>query len=324
MTVAEVQMSSRVESVLFRYTERNEAAGSRNFWDEHRPSVALSPDRTTVAYAAEDGLYILDRGSGVRRVLIARTTPEVGEARAPMWRPPVHEDTWALYSPHWSADGRYLSVELAHYEGSTFGLFDLRTNRFFSQAGLPFSYADPALGSMGWSLGKAATIVPANGSHAGVYLSALNDPAHASFVAVRTAEAIGEAALSADAQRMAFAFAAGPDVGHDRLGVANRDGSALRTIDTEGSKSSLAFDLKGNLFWVEAGGVKSWNGASRTSIATVDPTFEWHILSTDGDRIELAGYADASATFAVLDAGDGRQIYEHDSPTDFTTYLGII
>jgi len=326
VTVAALDMTTEDETVVLTYTESAPADHSGNYWDERPPSVALSPDREELALGSGDGLFLMDVRTGTTRALIARVTePNVDNHGAPGWSVDLPYDTFALVTPVWSPDGRYLAFEEVHYEGSTFGFYDVRDEAYFSQRRLPYSYAQPSLGAISWSPASATTVVPGNGVDevVGLYVSEPGDPTRCTLIDVGEVDHLGAAAPGPDGARIAFTSGSTYDA-FNRLAIVQSDGD-IRTIDDEGLKDGVAFDAHGDLWWVEEGDVLRWDGAGTHATGDLSDHLDWAFVELGDERITLAGRSRdlGIARFVAVDPVTGERSFRHDSPTDYTTYLGI-
>ncbi|MCA1832150.1 MAG: hypothetical protein ABR548_09430 [Actinomycetota bacterium] len=323
-TVYSTDLSSGDETALLKYEEAAPATHSQNYWEEMPPSVALSHSGTHLAYVAADGLYVFDREGTATRLVISRRNAPSADAPS-TWVPPIDEDTYSLHSPSWSADDRYISFEMSHYEGSTFGFYDLREGAYFQQAGLPFSYADPSLGKMAWAVGNVGTIVPAtHATTAGFYLSAIGDPGNAAYLNARIATRMGDAVLSEDAGRIAFTFSDDDENDAHILAVEARDGRLVHVVDRQGAKISPAFDASGNVWWVEGSSLLRWDGTTTSAIGELTSGWRWKIQSVEGGTAVLLGTFSTRARIVQIDTRSGEERIRHDCATDFTTYLGLV
>lgn len=308
---------------MLSFDERAAAEHSGNFWQERPPSVARSADGRLVAYAAEDGLFTFDLERGSRRTLVERTAPGVDEDSPGSWSGGLGS-AFAIHSPAWSHDGRFLSFDVSHYEGHSIWFFELSAGRLFRQDGLPrYSYSDPSLGSPSWAPAGASSVVPHNGTRVGFVMSAADDPTTATLYRVR-AGSVAEAVVSADAALAAYTF--GSDEFGERptgLAMVRRGETDRRVIDDSGVKTSVAFDSIGRLWWVEGGRLFSWDGSRAHDVGRLDDRLRWRILSVVGDIVSLAGRSadEGVARFVALDTASGQALLRHDSDTDFTTYL---
>jgi hypothetical protein len=269
---------------------------------------------------------VLDLETGSRRALVKQTRPGRNEDTAPTWSPSLGGDAFGVYSPRWSHDGRFLSFEVSHYEGSSIWFYDVPAARLFRQSGLPdYSYADPSLGELSWAPAGASTVVPHNGTTVGLVLSAVDEPSRATLVEIE-GPSVAEAAVSAGARLVAFTlgqdeYGAEPRV----LATVGRGEADRRVIDDAGVKSSVAFDANGRLWWIEGGTLLRWDGSSAAEIGRLEPSLRWEILSIDGDAISLVGRSAESgrASFVLFDAVKEETLTQHESDTDYTTYLGL-
>lgn len=324
VSVRRLNLATKAEATILIYTEVSSAEHSGNMWDELPPSVASSFDGTRIAFAAADGLHVLDLKTGTRRTLVARTVAHKGDQPA-SWSPSLGTDAFAVFAPRWSGDGRFLSFIVSHYEGHSISFVDVADGRVFAQKGLPsLSYADPELGDLSWARSSASSVVPRNGTETGIFLSKVGDPAGAIFLQIR-ANRVTAAALAADARRIALTYesdvgAVGPEI----LAVTRRGETRIRVIDTDGPKSAPMFDAAGVLWWLERGSLKRWDESKTTTVGRVDPSYEWEITSIHDGRVSLVGKSadKRAARFLLLDTA-GKQLAAYDSQTDYVTLLDL-
>lgn len=325
VTLQRFDLDTHLTTTVHTYEEEVEAEHSRNWWQERPPSIARTADGGTIAFAADDGLHTLDLRTGTRRTLVAKTVQ--GKQEEPSsWSPSLGDHAHGIFSPAWSHDARFLSFEVAHYEGNSIWFYDLASGRLFTQSGLPrYSYADPSLGHVAWAPTGATSVVGQSGSETGIVISAVDDPSSAAFVRVETGY-LNDTALAYEPERVAFTFSSDEYGGDPATGLAvvRRDGRGRETIDTQGVKSPPAFDPTGGLWWLEGGSLLRWNGSETSVAAQIDPSFRWEILSIEQNAIALAGRSEerAKARFVLLDDA-GRTVVSHTAETDFTTYLGL-
>lgn len=134
VTVMARDIQTGGERVILTYDEAREAEQSGNLWAGLPPSVSLSPDKQSIAYASRDGLFVYDLEHETTKVLIERLTePEPGSEQPPEWSY-LSQGTYILARPLWSISGNYLSFQKSHWEGSSFGFFDLVQDRYFDLA----------------------------------------------------------------------------------------------------------------------------------------------------------------------------------------------
>lgn len=325
VTVKALALGTRAEETLFTYEERQPAQHSGNSWEEQPPSIALASATGLLAYGAVDGLHVYDLRLKATTTLIKRVREGGDGDSAPIWAPEL-EGVYGFHNLAWSGNGRYVSFEQSHYEGSTIGFFDLSTNRVFSQEPLPVSYAGSELTPASWAAEGASTIVSMTGIKSGVFLSEPDDPSRAKLVQPPH-QYFGAARLSPDASHVAFLFDDDPD-GWEATGIAimRRDGSGLRTIDGSDVKSSVTFDAAGHVWWTERGILYRWDGSSKTIAARADDSFEWEIVGVEPDTVSLTGRSEKAARglFLLLDRRTGNAIATHGVPTDFVRHLGIV
>lgn len=323
VTVRRVNVLIGTETKLFTYRERSRAEHTGNKWDELPPSLAADPRGTRIAYAAVDGLYVYDLASATRHKLVTRTSPGTDDTAA-SWSPSLGTDVFAIFGPRWSGDGRYLSFAVSHYEGHSIKFVDVSRGRVFKQTGLDFSYVDPDLRDLSWASAGASSAVPQNGSKAGVVLSAIGDPTRGTLSPIEVGT-IFTAALSADARRIAFTYASQEEAGEaEILAVVRRGESAKQIVDRDGIKAAPAYDPAGTLWWVEGGTLRRWDGSAATTVARVDPSYRWEIVSIVDGKISFVGRSEDkhTARFLLLDA-NGDELAAHDTDTDYATLLGF-
>jgi WD40 repeat protein len=328
VTVKAVNLRTRTERTIFTHAERAEAEHSGNWWDEQPPSVALSPDGRFVAYGADDGLHVYDLKTSALETLVRRVAdPKPGSDDPPKWSPDI--ETYSFVNLRWSGDGRFLSFDLPQYEGNRVGFYDRTAGKYFDDGDLPFSYVEPTLGPLAWAQDGSSWVVPASGTSYGLFFSGPEDPGRSKLVRLPYVN-VGAAALSADASRAAFLFSSKRDYpdssGIDGIAVMKRDGNGLKTIDTEGEKSSVAFDLDGDVLWTEGGTLHRWNGSSKTVAARLDPAYTWVVMTADAETITVCGRSekDRRALFLSLQRSTGKALHSYGVTTEFVTFLGVI
>ena len=101
-------IKSAKPKLLFKYDEQLSADDSGNFWTGSPPSVDLSPDRKSLAFADADGLHIRNLETDETETIYTRD--RVVADCNPM-------DSTAVSSPRWSADGKYIGAYLIPSEG---------------------------------------------------------------------------------------------------------------------------------------------------------------------------------------------------------------
>jgi len=101
-------IKSAKPKLLFAYDELDKASYSGNFWAGLPPSVDLSPDSKSLAFADADGLHIRNLETDETETIYTRN--RFLADCDPM-------DSTAVSSPRWSADGKYIGVYLIPYEG---------------------------------------------------------------------------------------------------------------------------------------------------------------------------------------------------------------
>lgn len=321
VTVTAVDLGTDARNVLFTYRERAEAAHSWNRWEEMHPSLALSPDGDRIAFAAADGLKVYEVATARTRTLIERVSDGVGEDHGAVWSPPL-ADTFGLQAPRWSGDGRYISFERSHYEGSSYGFYDAVRDVVFAQESLPGSYA-PALGDIAWSPGGATSAAPSYSDveGVGVFLSPQGDPTRTSLIP--TDLIVPDVAVHPDGEVVAALHGSASDR-TTGLVLLGRDGS-IRPVDDEGSKTDVAFDPAGDLWWAERRSLMRWDGDT-VEVATLPGSMTWTFVKVGGERVVLAGHdrAAGAALCVSVERASGDVRVLHRSETDFTTYLGPI
>lgn len=91
------------ESLLFTYTETYPKDDSGNYWRGLDASVALSPDKTKIAFADEEGVKVRSLSDGSERMIHAHRTSDNENA--------------IFADPQWSPDGNVIAVRESQYEG---------------------------------------------------------------------------------------------------------------------------------------------------------------------------------------------------------------
>lgn len=134
--VLEEDLETKRKEEILTYQEVLELNFNSNYWSVLPPSISLSSDRKNLAYVSEEGLIIYNLDSKISEIKLFKTyEPALTEIEItpPSWSYQELPDRniWGFYNiflPLWSPNNEYLSLAMAHYEGSSNGIYNISDN----------------------------------------------------------------------------------------------------------------------------------------------------------------------------------------------------
>ena len=120
---------------IFEYDEGEEADNSGNYWRGLPPNMALSPDKTQLAYIDKQGLKIYELLYKRHKSLITKINIPANQEEIPEWSNKKLKDVYNLHIPRWSFDNQYISFVQSYWEGSSCGIIEIKTGKYFSPPG---------------------------------------------------------------------------------------------------------------------------------------------------------------------------------------------
>ncbi|MFH1236548.1 MAG: hypothetical protein V1685_06485 [Parcubacteria group bacterium] len=239
------------DTELFSYEERVPATKSGNLWEGLPPSVALSHDGKSIAYAKADGVYIGNLQTDESRAIISKTADPAPDdlLEIPKWDVDPAIDAYGFAIPHWSADDNFIGISTTHWEGSSLSIRGVSGDSFASA------------GSVGgniyfqWSPVANQYVLPTYGAYAkpGLYVGSGTD---VEAVDIMKDNGVGfadyyEAQFSPDGTRIVFTYepygVEGPQEGGIRkIGVVSPDGSNFVTLPYDGKLMAPFFGPDGS------------------------------------------------------------------------------
>src|SRR3989344_2997526 len=155
-TVYRRNLQSGAQTKILEFDENRKADKSGNLWSGLPPSIALSPDRKSLAFADKEGLKVYDLQTKNTKTYIRKVSEGECEDCAPKWSIDSMSGTYSLARPLWSSDGKYVSFLQSHYEGSSFGAIDTMPGAYIALKNVYGGYSNLNWSPTGHSYVKAS------------------------------------------------------------------------------------------------------------------------------------------------------------------------
>lgn len=215
--------------------------------------VALSPDKKTLAYVANDGLYLYDLASKENKLL-------VGKEEVPVVMPGVASKqalkgsayAFDLVKPQWSFDGRFLSFVQVSIGSHRLCVIDVKSAGKFIPVEKPGGGVLAGLEAR-WAPDSDLIVDPesGDGGQLGIFVVSVKKPDIPFDLGGKIGRRDGgfqEAAISADGKRVVFTFKNEfTEAPSSVLAVSNIDGGRFSALDKEDIKVSPFFSPGGKL-----------------------------------------------------------------------------
>lgn len=244
-TVYKRNLQSGAQTKILSFDENRKADKSGNLWSGLPPSVALSSDRKSLAFADKEGLKVYDLQTKNTKTYIRKVSEGECENCAPKWSIDSMGGTYTLARPLWSSDEKYISFLQSHYEGSSFGVIDTVSGAYIALKNVYGGYSNLSWSSVGHSYIKASS---GGYEGTGLYISKQSNIAEADNLAPKLGKTEDtpflEASFSPDGKKIAFVFEEPYDVKH--LAIANSDGTGFIILAEKTDARMPIFSSDGN------------------------------------------------------------------------------
>lgn len=250
VTVFKKDPGNGAKETLFEFddSQKSKTSGKK---DVFAASIALSPDKKTIAFIADDGLSLYDLEKNEKDLLVKKEAIAVENMGiAPRWSVEDLKDVYALINPKWSPDGQFLSFVQIYSDYYGIGIINVRSKEYHP---VQKNGGEAAIGlNAQWSLNANIIIDPEfnGGDQSGLFISS-----DEKFdVLDNLSEKIGEkgadfyeAAISNDNKKIALIYKDNYGEEDDNiLAVSSISGSDFSVLDKKYFKTLPFFSYKGD------------------------------------------------------------------------------
>ncbi len=217
-----------------------------------RPNAAISAKNNLIAYADSQGLSTYDLNAKNSRQIIKKTSESVVNLGiSPKWSINM-AGVYNIQFPQWSEDGRFISFVKVYSDKLAPGIFDIKTNRYYSLE----NYGEIELSgaNLKWSAANNGVILPEFGRNAqsGLYfLNAknFNRPVDIGKKVIDGEADFYEAVFSPDGGRIGFTYKKDYLNDNNVLAVADSTGGNFKKLDEDEEKLFIFFSQDGQYLY---------------------------------------------------------------------------
>lgn len=128
VTVLKEDIENKSKQTILKYQESYKAELSGNRWTDMTPSISLNKDKSLLAFTDLDGLNIYNLNSNSKKILIKKISIEPKEVEGNDWSIKDVDGAYHLAKPIWINNN--ILFEMAYWEGSSIGVYNLNSNEF--------------------------------------------------------------------------------------------------------------------------------------------------------------------------------------------------
>ncbi|MBI3921418.1 MAG: PD40 domain-containing protein [Armatimonadetes bacterium] len=253
VTVYERHLRTAVQRSILKYREYAEAdPESGNTLEGLPPSVALSSDKKQLAFAAEDGLGVHQLKTRRTRYLIRKTNalPPLRKWPGPRWSVPwIKDEAFALTTPRWSADGKFISFTWVLWEGRGLAIINSRTRQCYAPR---IGREGPACGNvdLAWAPRGHSFVTPNScyGEEQAPLIGSTRSVWRVTNLAKRLGKEharYGDIRYASDGGTLVFTYRESGSDQRTTLAMCDRHGHRLRILSRKGSKATPLFSPDG-------------------------------------------------------------------------------